>query len=476
MDHVPALMAVTQALAHPTHALRLSELTDRTSAVMRAKDRAHALAKDAVVNVFRTFGTLSRVPVVGTALEIAPRSEWGKTIAAAAAAVRSPLAVMVAHEPRSAGTAEVAVETCVRVHGAAVAVVVDRRNATVGDEEVTITSVPVPATPPAQLVLYFLGGADDLVAAGLVAHMARSGRFVRVTVVRVRFGTAPDAPAVKDARRGSKSLVAGVVTAVRARKKSGTQAAAPGLGSGPNDSLAALVPETADEEALPQTSPAGKLPLTWTTSGASSASGGGILSPARPLVRSLTRGTSASASPVTSPDEAALDALVTAVPNAHVVDLHSTDPARAVADHAASLTKTAGPDDVVVVGRRHAIVAMAAVANDSEEIAPATASGVTRRSLLALSGIFRGTVTAPGEVDAAVDPDRAALGEVGARLVAVENGAGVLVVVQAGAAELEGVRVADAEVEAPLLMGRVEEHGPAPAGSLRAGQHDGKGE
>ncbi|KAJ3374471.1 K(+)/H(+) antiporter [Allomyces arbusculus] len=458
MDHVPSVMAVTQALAHPTHALRLTELTDRTSAVMRAKDRAHALAKDAVVNVFRTFGTLSRVPVAGTALEIAPRADWGKVIAAATAALRSPLAVLVAHEPRNVGTAQVAVETCVHVHGAAVAVVVDRRNAAVErEEEVAIVSmVPVPA--PAQLVFYFLGGADDRAAAALVAHMAKSGRFARVTVVRVRFGTAPDAPAVKDARRGSKSLVAGVVTAVRARKKSGTQAAAPGLGSGPNDSLAALVPESDENGESPQPSPAGKLPLTWTISGDSS---GGILSPARPLVRSLTRGTTASASPVASPDEAALDALVAAVPHVHVVDLHSTDPARAVADHAASHTKSSGADDIVVVGRRHAIVAMAAAANDNEEIAPAVSSGVTRRSLLALSGIFRGAVTAPGEVDAGVDPDRAALGEVGARLVGVENAGGVLVVVQAGAAELEGVRVAGAEVEAPLLHGGgvVEEHG-----------------
>ncbi|KNE65046.1 hypothetical protein AMAG_10712 [Allomyces macrogynus ATCC 38327] len=435
--------ALAAALAHPTHALRLTEPTDRTSAVMRAKDCARALAKDAVINVFRTFGSLSRVPVVGTALEIAPRAEWGRAIAAAVAAVRAPLAVIVAHELINVGTAEVAVKTCAHVH--AVAVVVDRHNAAaVGDEEVAIVQALVRVTVPAQLVLYFLGGADDRAAMALVAHMARPG------AVRARHGRA---------------------------HASGTQATAPGLGSGPNDSLAVLVPETADEEALPTTSPAGKLPLTWKISGSSSHSGGGgILSPARQLVRSLTRGTAASASPVVSPDEAALDTLVAAVPSANVVDLHSADPARAVVDHAASLTKTAGPDDVVVIGRQHAVVTMvAAAAADDEEIVPAAASGVTRRSLLALSGIFRGTVATPGEVDVAVDPDRAALGEVGARLVAAEGG--VLVVVQAGAAELEGVRVAAVDAEAPLLMDRVEEHAAVP-GSPRAGQEgrDVKGE
>ncbi|KNE54135.1 hypothetical protein AMAG_17623 [Allomyces macrogynus ATCC 38327] len=120
---------------------------------------------------------------------------------------------------------------------------------------------------------------------------------------------------------------------------------------------------------------------------------------------------------------------------------------------------------------------MAAVANNNEEeIAPAA----TRRSLLALSSIFRGTVTAPGEVDVGVDPDCAALGEVGARLVSVENAGGVLMVVQAGAAELEGVRVAGAEVEAPLLHndngGVGVEHGVARPVSPREGQHDAKGE
>ncbi|KAJ3356556.1 K(+)/H(+) antiporter [Allomyces javanicus] len=444
MDHVPALMAVTQALAHRTHALRLTELTDRTSAVMRAKDRAHALAKDAVVNVFRTFGTLSRVPVVGTAIELAPRSEWGKTIAAAAEAVRAPLAVVVAHDSRSVSTAEVAVDTCTRVLGTAVAIVVDRRGAGVGDDD-DAPSVPQSPVEPAHLVFYFIGGADDRAAAHLVAYMARSTRFARIAVVRVRYGTASDAGAKeKDANEGRKSrpasTIAGIVNAVRARRK--PEHPAPGGDAGANDSLAALGPvENAD------------------------ASDGGTASSATsvvklPMERTWTRGTTASVAGVpASPDEAAFDALVQVLPTdcTDVVEVFSTDLVRAVVEHAAR-GKDAARDDVVVVGRRHAVVAMAAAATTTADgdITPsataAATSRLTRRSLLSLSGIFR-TGSGAGAADVAADPDRAALGEVGARLVAGDHGAsagGIVVVVQAGVAELEGVHVAD---DAPLLVG-----------------------
>ncbi|KNE54137.1 hypothetical protein AMAG_00137 [Allomyces macrogynus ATCC 38327] len=453
MDHVPSLMAVTQALAHPTHALRLTELTDRTSAVMRAKDRAHALAKDAVVNVFRTFGTLSRVPVVGTAIELAPRDEWGKTIAAAAEAVRAPLAVVVAHDPRSGSTAEVAVDTCTRVLGTTVAIVVDRRAAgtAAADDETPVSALP-PPTAPAHLVFYFIGGPDDRAAAHLVTCMARSARFANIAVVRVRYGTPTDVKD-KDANDGRKSrpasTIAGIVNAVRARRKP----------EHPNDSLAALVPPVEN--------------------GADASDGGGTASSATsvvklPMERTWTRGTTASMAGVpASPDDVAFDALVQSLPVecTDVVEMFSTDLVRAVVEHAAR-GKDAARDDVVVVGRRHAVVAMAAAsaatAADGEIRPAATTSGLTRRSLLSLSGIFR-TGSAAGAADVAVDPDRAALGEIGARLVTGEHGAaagGIVVVVQAGAAELEGVHIAN---DTPLLGGtNAAGGGSAPASPAQA--------
>ncbi|KAJ3374472.1 K(+)/H(+) antiporter [Allomyces arbusculus] len=440
MDHVPSLMAVTQALAHPTHALRLTELTDRTSAVMRAKDRAHALAKDAVVNVFRTFGTLSRVPVVGTAIELAPRADWGKVIAAAAEAVRAPLAVVVAHDPRSATTAEVAVDTCMRVLGTAVAIVVDRRAAGAGADEDAPSVPPPPPAAPAHLVFYFIGGADDRAAAHLVACMARSARFANIAVVRVRYGAAPDVKDAKDDGRKSRpaSTIAGIVHAVRARRKPEQH---------PNDSLGTLVPPVENADA---------------------SDGGGTASSATsvaklPMERTWTRGTTASMAGVpASPDDAAFEALVQALPVecTDVVEVFSTDLVRAVVEHAAR-GKDAARDDVVVLGRRHAVVAMAAAAaaaTADDEITPNTTTAAarsglpTRRSLLSLSGIFR-TGSGAGMADVAADPDRAALGDVGARLVAGDHGAaagGIVVVVQAGAAELEGVHVAN---DAPLLGG-----------------------
>jgi hypothetical protein len=50
-------------------ALRLIEVTDRTSAVMRSSEADDLIHRDALISIFSTFGRLSRIPV-STSLSI----------------------------------------------------------------------------------------------------------------------------------------------------------------------------------------------------------------------------------------------------------------------------------------------------------------------------------------------------------------------------------------------------------------------
>jgi len=68
MQSVPAMMALVQMLNSTkrilqVHALRLIEMTERTSAFMMAADSTETMNADPVMNIFRTFGQLNRVGV-----------------------------------------------------------------------------------------------------------------------------------------------------------------------------------------------------------------------------------------------------------------------------------------------------------------------------------------------------------------------------------------------------------------------------
>jgi hypothetical protein len=69
--------------AHPRitiDALRLIELTDRTSAVLKSQAAEALLHSDPVVSVFRTFGYLNRLPI-SAALSVVSHSEFSSSIA-----------------------------------------------------------------------------------------------------------------------------------------------------------------------------------------------------------------------------------------------------------------------------------------------------------------------------------------------------------------------------------------------------------
>jgi hypothetical protein len=61
-------------------ALRLIELTDRASAVLKSQEADALLHTDPIISVFRTFGYLNRIPV-SAALSVVSRSEFSRSIA-----------------------------------------------------------------------------------------------------------------------------------------------------------------------------------------------------------------------------------------------------------------------------------------------------------------------------------------------------------------------------------------------------------
>ena len=65
------------------HALRIFELTERLSSVMKESEVEDYSAKDPVVNAFRTFGQLSRIAVSGE-VQIVPEESYAETLNASA--------------------------------------------------------------------------------------------------------------------------------------------------------------------------------------------------------------------------------------------------------------------------------------------------------------------------------------------------------------------------------------------------------
>ena len=109
LEQLPAIMTITQLLSHsssPTlpatsdsssdekasareatlfrpvsvDALRLIELTERASAVMMSAEADYVLQTDPLVSVFRTFGTLNRVPVKAS-ISVVSYDEFSNSVA-----------------------------------------------------------------------------------------------------------------------------------------------------------------------------------------------------------------------------------------------------------------------------------------------------------------------------------------------------------------------------------------------------------
>lgn len=91
-------------------ALRLMDLSDRTSAVMYGSVTAELLARDPLVSAMRTFARIHRIPVSTAALSVTPQDEFPTKISERAAEVSADLVLVPWNtslhpvvEPRSPG-------------------------------------------------------------------------------------------------------------------------------------------------------------------------------------------------------------------------------------------------------------------------------------------------------------------------------------------------------------------------------------
>lgn len=87
IESVPSMMALIQLLKRDRiatsmeiHALRLLELTQRTSVVMKYKDLRETEKQDPVLNVLRTFANLIGIKSLQTHLDYCPTTDYIKTV------------------------------------------------------------------------------------------------------------------------------------------------------------------------------------------------------------------------------------------------------------------------------------------------------------------------------------------------------------------------------------------------------------
>ncbi|RKO91147.1 Sodium/hydrogen exchanger family-domain-containing protein, partial [Blyttiomyces helicus] len=205
MSTVPALMALTQMMnrAHPLtlSALRLIQLSDRTSTVMMATDTSETMAADPVLNVFRTFGILNRVAVTPL-LAVSQLDDFSDGIVGAAVDSESNL-IIVPWQPKALGEPEGAageddgemVRSHELIHGilasapCSVAVLVDRGFAAPKStsepspastverlsQELRVDTKPTPPSSkkrPQRVFLPFFGGPDDREALRFASYLA----------------------------------------------------------------------------------------------------------------------------------------------------------------------------------------------------------------------------------------------------------------------------------------------------------------
>jgi len=233
LEQLPAVMTVTQLLSTSSSrsgsdssldekasiggapllrpvsmdALRLIELTERTSAVMMSAEADFVLQTDPIVSVLRTFGTLNRVPVKAS-ISVVNYDEYSNSVARHVDESSSQMLLVpwkVAMSEDAAGSSgfnpfdhlfkrTVATDhssEVVNSHyirkvfagtGADVCLIIDRGLSTSG-------------TPSNQhIFLPFFGGPDDRLALSLVVQLCAGDSGVAATVVRIKKTGGSDVP------------------------------------------------------------------------------------------------------------------------------------------------------------------------------------------------------------------------------------------------------------------------------------------
>ena len=228
LEQLPAIMTITQLLSNSSsrsvsapseassdekasarevswsrpvsmEALRLIELTERTSAVMMSAEADYVLQSDPIISVFRTFGALNRVPI-GASISVVNYDEFSNSVTrhvddsssqmllvpwkatvnddTAGSAGFNPFDNLFKRTVATDNSSEVVNSHYIRKVFAGtkadVCLIIDR-------------GLSISGTPSDQhIFLPFFGGPDDRLALSLVVQLCTGDSGVTATVVRIR--------------------------------------------------------------------------------------------------------------------------------------------------------------------------------------------------------------------------------------------------------------------------------------------------
>ncbi|KAI8365278.1 Sodium/hydrogen exchanger family-domain-containing protein [Radiomyces spectabilis] len=228
IDAIPSMMALIRLLKQESlnggssekkkpkrhieiHALRLLELTQRASAVMKIKDSRETTRQDPVLNVLRTFASLIGLESLQTRLDFCPLSEYVQTVAHHGEEVQADLILLpwissrylqwdasshpleqhyLAGEWSSYPTSDVDFATqTFAIRHCTVGLFIDRGFGHIQDGDPRLTSASA-----FQVIIPYLGGPDDN-AALLFALRLHMNRHVDVLILRYTHNNASPARA-----------------------------------------------------------------------------------------------------------------------------------------------------------------------------------------------------------------------------------------------------------------------------------------
>ncbi|KAN0063892.1 K(+)/H(+) antiporter [Thecaphora frezii] len=194
------------------NALRLVELTDRTSAVMKVSESEDTMRADPIINVFRTFGRLNGLPV-SSSMAVIPPDEFAPTVANRCRNTGSNFIVLPmtlsqtgpdAQQPQGAtslpnpfdglfGHGDIMqrnsphhfnfVRRLIQTAETDVGLLIDRAGA----------GPLARVARPKHILLGFMGGPDDRAALELITRLCASNKSLTATVVRFQRISAEDA-------------------------------------------------------------------------------------------------------------------------------------------------------------------------------------------------------------------------------------------------------------------------------------------
>jgi hypothetical protein len=186
LESVPSVMALMQLLkrdrsesSDQIHALRLLELTQRTSAVMKSKDLTETERKDPILNVLRTFSSLMRGALT-THLDVCPAEEYVKLVSNYSIKVEADLVLLPWVDRFESGELLDLdfVDQTFTIRHCTVGLFIDRGFGQTQDQELDL--IP-------DLVVLYRDGPDDH-AALLLALRMQAHRNLNLTVLRLKEG------------------------------------------------------------------------------------------------------------------------------------------------------------------------------------------------------------------------------------------------------------------------------------------------